>query len=43
MQLQVVFTKRHEGQSHPWLQKWLIWLEVANAWVEMDKIFLVVI
>jgi hypothetical protein len=38
MQLHVNFTKCHGGQSHPWLQKWLIWSHVANAWIGMDSI-----
>ncbi len=38
MQLQFVFTKCHEGQSYVKLQKWLIWIEVVNAWVGMEMI-----
>ncbi len=39
MQLQVVFTKCHKGPSFIKPQKWLIWIEVAYAWVRMDMIF----
>ncbi len=38
MWLLVVFTKCHKGQSYLKLQKWLIWIKVANTWVGMDKI-----
>jgi hypothetical protein len=38
MRLPVVFTKCPKGQSYLKLKKWYIWIEVANAWVGMDRI-----
>jgi hypothetical protein len=38
MQLPFVFTKSHGRQSYLKLQKWLIWTEVTNTWVGLDKI-----
>ncbi len=36
--LPIVFTKCHGGQLDLKSQKWLIWTQVANAWVGMDRI-----
>jgi hypothetical protein len=38
MQLPIVFTKCHGGQSYLKLQKWLIWKEVTNTWVGKERI-----
>jgi hypothetical protein len=38
MWLPILFTKCHKRWSYIKLQKWLIWTQVANTWVGMDKI-----